>query len=81
MRNSLNNIYIGTMSGTSHDGIDICALQSRKKVQLLSFQSYKYPKRLRQQISDVIEKKVLGVDHYFEINKNIGYAFSKSINQ
>ena len=81
MRNSLSNIYIGTMSGTSHDGIDICALRGEKNIQLLSFKSYKYPKKLRQQISDVIEKKVLSVDHYFEINKNIGYAFSKSINQ
>ena len=81
MRNSLSNIYIGTMSGTSHDGIDICALRGEKNIQLLSFKSYKYPKKLRQQISDVIEKKVLGVDHYFEINNNIGYAFSKSINQ
>ena len=81
MRNSLSKIYIGTMSGTSHDGIDICALQGLTNIQLLSFKSYKYPRKLRQQISDVIEKKELGIDHFFALNKNIGHAFSKSINQ
>ena len=44
MRNYSNKIFIGTMSGTSHDGIDICALSiTNKKTELLKFGSYKYP--------------------------------------
>ena len=50
------------MSGTSHDGIDICALSiTNKKTELLKFGSYKYPDRLRKDISDVIQHQKLSL--------------------
>ena len=82
MRNYSNKIFIGTMSGTSHDGIDICALSiTNKKTELLKFGSYKYPDRLRKDISDVIQHQKLSLNKYFELNKEIGVAFAKSINK
>jgi 1,6-anhydro-N-acetylmuramate kinase len=47
MKAFLDKIYIGTMSGTSHDGIDICAIKVSNQVSLLKFSSYKYPVRLK----------------------------------
>ena len=81
MKTSSNKIFIGPMSGTSHDGIDICAIKVSKNVTLLNFNSYKYPKKLQKSISRVIQEQELGVGEYFELNKNIGIAFSKAINK
>ena len=81
MRASSNSIFIGTMSGTSHDGIDICAIKISNKITLLKFGSYKYPRKLQEIISKVIQHQELGLSEYFELNKNIGIAFSKTINK
>ena len=70
MKTSLDKIFIGTMSGTSHDGIDVCALHiNKKKFELLKFNSYKYPDKLRKDISDVIQNQKLSLNKYFEIDK------------
>ena len=82
MKTSLDKIFIGTMSGTSHDGIDVCALHiNKKKFELLKFNSYKYPDKLRKDISDVIQNQKLSLNKYFEIDKKIGFAFGESINK
>ena len=69
------------MSGTSHDGIDICSIEISNTVNLLSFKSYKYPKKLQTNISRVIQQQELSLSDYFRLNKNIGIAFSESINR
>ena len=79
MKTSSDKIFIGTMSGTSHDGIDICALKVTGQVNLLNFCSFKYPPKLRENISKVIQQQELSLDMYFELNKKIGIAFSKAI--
>ena len=79
MKTSLDKIFIGTMSGTSHDGIDICALKVTDQISLLKFCSYKYPLKLRETISEAIQQQELSLNMYFELNKKIGIAFSKSI--
>jgi len=81
MKTSSDKIFIGTMSGTSHDGIDICALKVSGQVSLLNSCSFKYPPRLREDISKVIQQQKLSLDMYFELNKKIGIAFSKAINK
>ena len=79
MKTSSDKIFIGTMSGTSHDGIDICALKVTDQISLLKFCSYKYPLKLRETISEAIQQQELSLNMYFELNKKIGIAFSKSI--
>lgn len=81
MKAFLDKIYIGTMSGTSHDGIDICAIKVSNQVSLLKFSSYKYPERLKKEISRVIQQQELSLSGYLELNKKIGIAFSNSINK
>ena len=82
MRHSLDKkIYIGTMSGTSYDGIDICSLNVANKISLLKFSSFKYPTLLREDISRAIQRQELSLDRYFDLNRRIGQAFSKSIKE
>jgi anhydro-N-acetylmuramic acid kinase len=81
MRTSSDKIFIGTMSGTSHDGIDICAIKFSGQTSLLKFSSFKYPLDLQQEISKVIQQQELSLGKYFELNNKIGVAFSKSINR
>ena len=81
MKAFLDKIYIGTMSGTSHDGIDICAIKVSNQVSLLKFSSYKYPVRLKREISRVIQQQELSLLGYLELNNKIGIAFSNSINK
>ncbi|MDA9068999.1 anhydro-N-acetylmuramic acid kinase [Gammaproteobacteria bacterium] len=81
MPNSLNKLYIGTMSGTSYDGIDVCAISVRKKIDLIHFSSFKYPPKLRKKIAAVIEDQILSLKDYGELNIEIGLAFAKAINK
>ena len=81
MPNSLNKLYIGTMSGTSYDGIDVCAISVRKKIDLIRFSSFKYPPKLRKKIAAVIEDQILSLKDYGELNIQIGLAFAKAINK
>ena len=81
MKSSSNKIFIGTMSGTSHDGIDICAIETSNRIRLLNFGSFKYPKKLRRNISKIIQQQQLSLSEYFKLDKEIGIAFSQSINK
>ena len=67
------------MSGTSHDGIDICAMKFSNQISLLKFSSYNYAASLKRDISEVIQQQELSVEKYFELNSKIGFAFSRSI--
>ena len=82
MKSYSGKIFIGTMSGTSHDGIDICSVRiTNNKIELLNFDSYKYPNSLRKDISNVIQHQKLSLNKYVELDKKIGIAFGKSINR
>ena len=69
------------MSGTSYDGIDVCAISVRKKIDLIHFSSFKYPPKLRKKIAAVIEDQILSLKDYGELNIQIGLAFAKAINK
>ena len=68
------------MSGTSYDGIDVCVISVRKKIDLVHFSSFKYPPKLRKKIAAVIEDQILSLKDYGELNIQIGLAFAKAIN-
>ena len=74
MKASSDKIFIGTMSGTSHDGIDICAICASNKISLLHFSSFKYAKKLKENISKVIQQQHLSLDDYIKLDKEIGVA-------
>ena len=68
MKASSDKIFIGTMSGTSHDGIDICALKIANQISLLKFSSFKYPTKLREDISKTIQQQKLSLNMYLLYN-------------
>jgi len=68
------------MSGTSYDGIDVCAMSLDPKIKLLHFASFKYPVKLRKKIAQVIEHQTLSLQDYNELNHQIGVAFAGAIN-
>ena len=80
MPSSLNKIYIGTMSGTSYDSIDVCSISVGRKIKLLNFSSFNYPPKLKKEIASVIERQALGLKGYGELNIKIGKAFGRAIN-
>ena len=80
MHQLLNKIFIGTMSGTSYDGIDVCAMSVDPEIKLLHFASYKYPKNLRKEIAKVIEHQTLSLQKYGELDHQIGMAFASAVN-
>jgi len=67
------------MSGTSYDGIDVCAISLGLDIKLLHFASYKYPVKLRKEIARVIEHQILSLQNYSDLNFHIGIAFAKAI--
>ena len=79
MRNSSDKIFIGTMSGTSHDGIDICAIKFSNQTNLLKFSSFNYAASLNADISNVMQQQELSLEKYYDLNHKIGIAFSGSI--
>ncbi len=68
------------MSGTSYDSIDVCSISVGKTIKLLNFSSFSYPPKLKKEIASVIEKQVLSLNNYDELNIQIGKAFGKAIN-
>ena len=67
------------MSGTSYDGIDVCAISLDPEIKLLHFASYKYPKKLREEIAGVIEHQALSLQKYGELDHQIGLAFASAL--
>ena len=56
------------MSGTSYDGIDLCAILVSPKIQLLHFASFGYPTMLRKKIAKIIQQQKLSLNDYNDIN-------------
>jgi anhydro-N-acetylmuramic acid kinase len=74
-------IYIGAMTGTSHDAIDISFLSIGTKINLEYFHSIKFPKSLRLKVKKLIENNESSLSDLGTVNKEIGFLFSKSINE
>lgn len=77
----MNELYIGVMSGTSLDGIDValCEIDSNS-CKLISAEEYPFDKELKKEILKLIDGitllKDIGV-----INKKLGIAFAHAVNR
>ena len=76
-----NKIYIGAMTGTSHDAVDISFISVGDNINLEFFHSIKIPKPLRLKIKKLIEANESSLSDLGAINKEIGFLFSRSINK
>jgi len=57
------DLYIGTMSGTSMNGIDVCAISmSDRTPKLIAFASYNYPPKLSAELFELIKAPSMHLD-------------------
>ena len=75
------NLYIGAMSGTSHDAIDISVIKVKKDIELKFFYSKKIPNSIRSKIRKTIESDFIALTDLGQLNKEIGLLFSQAINE
>ena len=79
--NNYKNIYIGAMSGTSHDAVDVSILKIEKDITLNFFYSKRIPNSLRARIKNIIESDSVTLVELGQLNKKIGYLFAEAINE
>ena len=77
---SSKNIYIGAMSGTSHDAIDVSIIEAEKNIILKSFYSKKLPISIRLRIKKIIESQSISLSELGQLDKKIGNLFGIAIN-
>jgi len=73
------SIYIGAMSGTSHDAIDVSFISVDKSITLEFFYSHKLSKSLRLKIANQISSNNSSLSDLGKLNKELGLAFFKAI--
>lgn len=74
-------IYVGAMSGTSHDAIDVSIIDVEKTIALKFFYSQKIPSSIQEKIKQLIESNKTSLSELGKLNKEMGSLFSKVINK
>ncbi|NUF48920.1 anhydro-N-acetylmuramic acid kinase [Gilliamella sp. ESL0250] len=78
----MRNLYIGVMSGTSMDGVDIALVNiTAKNVTSIASNCYPMPADLKQHLLKLCESQQTTLQNLGEIDHQIGKLFADSINQ
>ncbi|MWN05916.1 anhydro-N-acetylmuramic acid kinase [Gilliamella sp. Pas-s95] len=78
----MQNLYIGVMSGTSMDGIDIALVNiTAQNVTSIASNCYPMPADLKQHLLTLCETQQTTLQNLGEIDHQIGKLFADSINQ
>ena len=77
--NSNKNIYIGAMSGTSHDAIDVSITEIGKDITLKSFFSKRIPNSLRMRIKNIMESDSTTLIELGQLNKKLDICLLKPL--
>ena len=72
------SIYVGVMTGTSCDAIDVSFISISKKVNLEFFHSIKIPKKTQTEIKNLIASNETSLSSLGKINKDIGEILSSN---
>tara|TARA_B110000305_G_C19436153_1_gene639090 strand:+ start:485 stop:1588 length:1104 start_codon:yes stop_codon:yes gene_type:complete len=73
-------IYIGAMSGTSHDAVDVSLISvNGKKITLNAFDSIKIPKNLSDEIRTTIDNNSISLSNLGVLDKKVGAIFAKAV--
>ena len=73
--------YVGAMTGTSHDAIDVSIIEIQKNIELKYFYSKKFSSKIRAKIKNVIDANSITLNELGQLNKEVGILFAKSINE
>jgi anhydro-N-acetylmuramic acid kinase len=77
------DLYIGIMSGTSLDGIDValCRFPAAAKVDLLHHRTYDWPGELRARLSELVSADEFSVDELTTLNFELAQAYAAAAGQ
>jgi anhydro-N-acetylmuramic acid kinase len=76
----MSELYIGVMSGTSLDGVDVCLCEIDKfTCKLISFKEYPFEPSLKSDILQTIESDV-SIKKIGELEHRLGHLFADAIN-
>jgi len=68
-----SKLYIGAMSGTSHDAVDVSLISVNKKnIKLEAFDSIKIPRNLSDDIRNTISNNLISLSDLGVLNKKVG---------
>ena len=73
--------YVGAMTGTSHDAIDISFIDIEKNISLKYFYSKKMPTYIKTEIKRCIESQNVSLSELGKLNKAVGILFSRTIQE
>jgi anhydro-N-acetylmuramic acid kinase len=77
-----SEIYIGLMSGTSLDGVDVAIVDfSQFPPQLLYSQSTPYPEAIRQALKSLCQAQSSTLDALYGLDARLGEIYAESVNQ
>ncbi len=74
-----NMIYVGAMTGTSHDAIDVSFVEISDKVSLKFFYSQRIPASINLKIKKLIESNTTSLSDLGVLDKEIGNLFAMTI--
>lgn len=75
------NLYIGVMSGTSLDGIDIALVDFTSSAKLIHKAEYPYPLELKNQLLPLSQGKKVSLEEIGTIDHLLGKCYAQCINQ
>lgn len=72
------DLFLGLISGTSADGIDVALMRFEPRTELLAAHTFAYPEQLRDRILALMQAESLSVDAFGAIDVEIGQCFARA---